>query len=123
MAFVTKQIWVPVESQAGKQQPSGSVIPNIPDAQTISIQSQSLQFDIVASASAAATELATFDDLLGTELVTAVDTHIQSVMGVDIAGNTVDYNFKTTDINRDEQLLNDATANYVVKGQLTIQIS
>ena len=123
MAFGTKQIWVPANSQAGRLQPTGSTIPNTPDAQTVTIQNQELSFNVTASASAAATELATYDDLLGTELVTAVDAHIGTTMGIDTTGNTVDYNFKVTSINRETDLLNDATAQYQVKGNLTIQIS
>ncbi len=123
MAIVTQNVWLPTKSQAGKQQPTGSVIPNTPAAQNVTIQKQSLEFNVQANASATTTELATYDDLLGSEVVAAVDNHITNVMGIDIAGNTVDYNFKVTDINRDEILLDDATANYVVKGQLTIQIS
>lgn len=61
---------------------------------------ESYEFELLASASVAATAVAGFDDLLNTKLVAALDAFIaaNTGLGVDITAHTVSYNARVTDI-------------------------
>lgn len=126
MAFVTKQVYITDNALAIA--PTGHTA-NTAAASigTVDIKSQSLSFDITASSSATTTKAATFDDLIKTELVTAVDNHIQNVMYVNVVAQSVNYNCRVTNVTRGDEendiFLNDATAVYSVSVILDVAVS
>lgn len=126
MAFSTKRVYI--TGAAKDLAPDGNGVELEPASiGTEDIVKQPVTVAVTCSSSAAVTKVAGFDDLLNTEVVTAIDTHIGTNMGVDTAGNTVSYNFKVTGITRgsadNDMFLNDATAQYRVSGLLSIAIS
>jgi hypothetical protein len=127
MAFGTKNVWV--SRDAKDLQPTGSVIPTTrADIGNLDIKRQNLKINsILASASANANKVTAFDDLLNTEVVAFLDNLIDVDMAVDVAGQTVDYNFNVTKISRgleaNDFLLDEATDVFVVEGQLEVAVS
>lgn len=127
MAFNNKNVYV--TGDAKDLQPSGSVIPtNRVDIGNVDIKKQNLTISsILASASVGADKQVAFDDLLGTELVAAIDNIIDVDWAIDVAGSTVDYNFNVQSISRgiepNDILLNDATDVFVIKGILEVAVS
>ncbi len=127
MSFSTKNVWV--AGDAKDLQPSGSAVPIVrADIGVRDVTNQQLTVNtILASASAGADKQVAYDDLLLTELVTFLDNHIDVTLGVDVTGNTVDYNFTVQKIRRglvdNDIFFNDVTAVYVITGVLEYAIS
>lgn len=60
-------------------------------------------------------------------LVTALDAFITTTLGIDVAGNTVQYNYKVTKVargqNANDIFLDEASDSYFVQGEIQIAVS
>lgn len=126
MAITTQRVYV--AENAAALAPSGSTIPTTrTDIGTVTVPGHRVQFTAAVSGSAAASASAGFNDLLGTDLLTVIDNHITNVIHIDVVGHTVQYNYRVTDVTRgsadEDRFVNDATAQYVITGELEIATS
>lgn len=126
MPFGTKRVYI--TGQAKRIAPSGHSV-NVAPASigTKDISDLNKTVTVTASAAAGAAKAAAFDSLLNTQVVSALDTLIGTTIGIDTTGNTVDYNFKVTEITRgsndDDIFLSDANVSYQVTGILEVAVS
>ena len=100
MALSTKQVYFDSTQLNADKIPAGHSVNTAEASLGTPDITESYTFDLLASASVAATAAAGFDDLLKTELVADIDAFIaaNSGLGVDITTHTVSYNARVTDI-------------------------
>lgn len=100
MALSTKKVYIDGTKLNADKIPTGHGVAIVESSLGTSDITESYTWDLLASASVAATAVAGFDDLLNTELVADIDAFIaaNSGLGVDITTHTVSYNARVTDI-------------------------
>lgn len=125
MAFGTKQVWY--SGQAADLLPSGHSENTSPASiGALEIQEQRKTFNIACDTVDNANKVTAIAALTAAVIVLA-DAHIDTTMGVDVTGNTVDYNCEIFNLSRGleaNDILYDAVSDvYVVKTKITVSIS
>jgi hypothetical protein len=130
MAITTKSVWISKNALA--KAPSGHTV-NTAKGSIGTIDHKRLTVeitDIAHSASVNATKATAFDDLLKTELVTKLDTYVNTTLGLDDTNHTIQYDFEVQEVlgstpqdNDNNFLLPDANKTFYIKGILNIGVS
>lgn len=130
MAITTKSVWI--SGNALAKAPSGHTVNTAKGSiGTVDIKQASVEIkDILHSASVNATKETAFDDLLKTELVSKLDTYVNTTIGLDDTNHTIQYDFEVVEVlgaepvdNDNNFLLPDANKTFYIKGNLNIGVS
>jgi len=101
MALSTKTVYIDVTQLPAAKIPAGHGVAVAESALGTADITELYTWDLLASDSVAATDVAGFNDLLNTELVADIDAFISAStgLGIDISTHTVSYNARVTNIN------------------------
>lgn len=128
MALSTKKVYIDSTKLPAAKIPTGHGVATAESSLGTPDITETYTWDLLASASVAATAIAGFDDLLNTELVADIDAFIaaNTGLGVDITTHTVSYNAKVTDIkygSGTDIYLTSTLVNFEVTFELRVYVS